>query len=207
MMQNIALCKAIEALQRENEAVSKYADSLFPFFQATPYMSADIANLEHVLALSLPFLIISEARTLELNATERTLNTICETFSDPDFLIYYAFKNWKKSIQADGSGALEWIADEWLSLVSVYNQRYQEKYGRQSPIQSMQGGNVNIPQMQTPRMPAPPIPSYNGEGGNPIDILKQRIEMMKNPNYNLGAELQRQHTMNRPQVNVVEAYL
>jgi hypothetical protein len=56
-------------------------------------------------------------------------------------------------------------------------------------------------QQLPPNMPAPPIPSFNNAGGNPIDALKNKIEAMKNGGYDLASNLQRQHTMNRQQSN------
>lgn len=192
----------------ENQHCYQVIDSLTPLLQINTLLNQEIEWMDKAIASMMPFLEISQIWANDAIAHEQVLDNICYQFSDPEFLVFWAFTTWNKLIKADGQGALEWIRDELIALTNTYEQRYIDAYGGHSPLWQQQAPMMN-PVMGSPdsqagyapqNLPMFPVPGSAGVGGGPLDQLKQRIAQQKSGNPNLGSDLQRAHVMSRQQM-------
>ena len=78
-----------------------------------------------------------------------------------------------------------------------------QEYQSYQPQQQYQQPQFQQPQFQQQQIPMPPVPGNpNNYGGGPVEVLKQRIEMLKTGNPTLGQSLQRMHHQQRQQMGV-----
>jgi hypothetical protein len=224
------LSQGFQAAMEERNAAFKLIDSLMPFVQVNDILNQENQELHKTVNMLTPFVQTAQIWMDDAIAHEQVLNNVLNLFVDPEFLVYHAFQVFNNKIQHNGQAALEWISDEYLNLLNTYEQRYMAaNNGQHSPMwQRMQPktvtpvqGSVDSqnyaqippqfqqqyqqpvlqqPQYQAP--PMPPVPGNNGMGGGPIDQLKQRIELMKSGNPNLGQQMQLMHAAQRQAMGV-----
>lgn len=187
----------------------KVIDSLIPFLQVNALLNQEIEQLEQTVASLTPFVKVANTWAADAIQHEQVLDNLCWVMSDPEYLIYWAFQNWGNAIQPNGEEALQWIADEWMRLLDIYEQKYMAAYsGQHSPLWfKMQPRNVSpiigSPEGQGQIPPLPPIPGVPGQsGGGPVDQLKNKIALYKSGTPDLAQQLQRQHLQSRQNFNL-----
>lgn len=223
------LAQGLQAAIQERDMAFKIIDAVTPFIQVNALLNQEIEQLDRTVAGLIPFVQVAQTWAQDALAHEQVLNNVLELFSDPEFLVYHAFQVWNDRIQHNGQAALDWVSDEYLNLLNTYEQRYMAaNNGQHSQMwQRMQAtktvapiqGSVDTqnyaqlpPQFQQPAPvlqqpqyqapPMPPVPGNSGVGGGPLDQLKQRIELMKSGNPELGMQMQRMHAAQRQAMGV-----
>lgn len=211
------LAQGFNAAIAELNQTYRVIDAIMPFVQVNGLLNQEIDQLEQMVYSLVPFVQVADIWQSEALQNEQVLDNLCWVMSDPEYLIYWSFLNWGQAIQPNGQPALEWIADEWIKLLEIYEHKYMQANGGQhsSMWSRMQPQNVNpimgSPDTQSfyaPRQvqvpPLPPIPGSGGQqgGGSPVDQLKQRISLMKSGNPDLAQQMQRQHLQQRQQFNM-----
>lgn len=225
------LAQGFQAAIQERDQCYRVIDALMPFLQVNALLNQEIEMQDRAIASLVPFMQAAQIWTEDAIAHEQVLNNVLALINDPEFLVYHAFQVWNQRIQHNGQAALEWVSDEYLGLLNTYEQRYMAaNNGQHSPMWlRMQPKTVNPvmgsvdtqnyseippqfqPQYQQPVLqqpqyqqapPMPPIPGNNGMGGGPLDQLKQRVEMLKSGNPDLGQQMQRMHAAQRQAMGV-----
>jgi hypothetical protein len=216
-----------QILNQEISQMEQAINSLLPFVQVNQILNQEISQMEQAINSLAPFVQVAQIWSQDALAHEQVLSNVLQLVHDPEFLVYWASQVWNQSIGADGIGAVEWISDEYLKLLDTYEQRYQQHFGKHSPMwQRMQPKMVNPvmgspetqsfaqantqyqppQQFQQPAVPqqyqqqqAPPMPPIPGNtpGVGAIDQLRQKIEMLKAGTPDLAQQLQRAHSQSR----------
>jgi hypothetical protein len=200
---------AIAELNQAYQAI----DAMMPFVQVNALLNQEIDQLEKMVYGLLPFVQVANIWQSEALQNEQVLDNLCWIMSDPEYLIYWSFLNWGQAIQPNGQPALEWIADEWINLLNIYEQKYMQSNNGQhsqmwtrmqpqtvSPVMGSPASQNFYPTQQIP--PFPPIPGSGQQGSGPVDQLKERIALMKSGNPDLAQQMQRQHLQQRQQFNM-----
>lgn len=220
------LTRGFQAAIAERDQCYQVIDALMPFMQVNAVLNQEIEAMDRAIAVLTPFVQVAQIWANDAIAHEQVLNNVLQLVNDPDFLIYHSSGVWRDRIRAEGQPALEWISDEYLALLDIYEQRFMAaNNGQHSPIwYRMQPKTVNPvmgsvdsqnyaqippqfqqqyapPQFQQPQQaqypPMPPVPGNSAGVGGPIEELKQRIELRKTGTPDLGQTLQRIHAQNR----------
>ena len=209
--------QGMQALAQENQHCYRVIDSMMPFLQINALLNQEIEAMDKAIAALAPFVGMAEVWKRDAIAHEQVLDNICYLISDPEYLVYWAFMVWNKSIRADGGAAIEWIRDEFSNLLNTFEQKYSVSSGGQHSQLWYRQQNNAAPIMGSPdtqsfafqaqpqfsfqsnnALPMPPVPNSGGTtGGGSVDALKQRIALMKAGVPDLAQQMQRAHVQQR----------
>lgn len=168
----------------ERDQAYRVIDALMPFLQVNAALNQEIEMQERAIASLTPFVQVAAIWAQDALAHEEVLNNVVGLMHEPEFLVYWSASVWGDRIQHNGQAALEWISDEYLNLLNVYEQKYMAaNNGQHSPMwYRMQPKTVN-PVMGSPdsQTYAPVPPQFQQPPIAPIQYQQPQQQLASPP--------------------------
>lgn len=201
------LIEGFKAAIQERDLAMQALNNALPFVKSSQIYLNIIdrlikeSDLSWKIAQQIPYWISAAKNWAAIsNMENQVLENSLQLFSDPQFLLYWCLSILEGSIHADSRIEMSILAEGFLNLLEKYKYTYKIKYQQDLPINPINEKIGNTYTYAPPIPPMPPIPGIE-RNTDPISALKQKIELLKSNNPNLGLALQRIHANQRQQFN------